>query len=74
MKILMLIVAVAALGVILLGCTKKEGPPALSNYDYDRTSDMTVRTDPLTGCQYLTSGHGITPRMGADGKQICKKP
>lgn len=36
-------------------------------------SGMTPRTDHLTGCQYLTGGGGITPRMGADGKQICEK-
>lgn len=30
-------------------------------------------TDPKTGCAYLTFGaNTITPRMGADGKQICR--
>jgi hypothetical protein len=33
-------------------------------------SGMGVHIDALTGCQYLTS-NGITPRLGADGKQIC---
>lgn len=38
-------------------------------------SRFTPSADHLTGCQYLTFGlSGITPRMGADGKQICRKP
>ena len=35
-------------------------------------SHMEVFTDYLTGCQYLYH-YSLTPRMGADGKQICKK-
>ena len=35
-------------------------------------SHMDVFTDYLTGCQYLYR-YSLTPRMGADGKQICKK-
>ena len=35
-------------------------------------SNMSVLTDALTGCQYLaTQRGGITPRMGADNKQVC---
>lgn len=32
-------------------------------------------TDALTGCQYLKTPwpSSITPRLGQDGKQICKK-
>lgn len=33
-------------------------------------SNMDVRTDALTGCQYLAAS-SLTPRMGADGRQIC---
>jgi hypothetical protein len=30
--------------------------------------------DSETGCEYFGGyGRGITPRMGADGKQICRK-
>lgn len=37
-------------------------------------SDMSVKTDYLTGCQYLvTFWGGITPRLDKDGKQICIK-
>jgi hypothetical protein len=35
-------------------------------------SHMDVFTDHLTGCQYLYR-NSLTPRMGADGKQICRK-
>jgi len=36
--------------------------------------DLLIYTDDLTGCQYLSrTGNGITPRMGVDGKQICKE-
>lgn len=35
-------------------------------------SNMRLHTDAMTGCQYLSAmGGGITPRMGANGKQIC---
>ena len=27
--------------------------------------------DAKTGCEYLSNGRSLTPRMGADGKQIC---
>ena len=38
----------------------------------DERSQMSLFTDHGTGCQYLgrTFG-GLTPRMGADGQQIC---
>ena len=32
-----------------------------------------VVTDPETGAQYLQSEDGITPRVGADGKQLFVK-
>ena len=50
---------------------------------YDETDDvanhtrsnLALRTDHGTGCQYLaTSLGGITPRLGPDGKQICGDP
>lgn len=30
-----------------------------------------VLTDPRTRCQYLRGHQELTPRMGADGKQLC---
>lgn len=37
-------------------------------------SNMMLLTDHGTGCQYLrVIGGGITPRLDADGKQICSE-
>lgn len=36
-------------------------------------SGMAVHTDALTGCQYLSAGRGITPRLDADGRQVCDR-
>lgn len=39
-----------------------------------KRSDMAIKTDYLTGCQYLvTFWGGITPRLDKDGKQVCIK-
>ncbi len=35
-------------------------------------SGMNIHTDALSGCQYLSRASTLTPRMGADGKQICE--
>lgn len=36
------------------------------------TTNVKVFIDPDTGCHYLTSQRGgITPRITADGKQLC---
>jgi len=48
--------------------------------EYDSTdngeirSGLVLKTDHLTGCQYLSSGlfGNITPRLNAYGKQICE--
>ena len=38
-----------------------------------KQSKIPVYIDEQTGCQYFSKGrYGITPRMGADGKQICE--
>lgn len=35
------------------------------------TAAPTVYVDAVTGCQYLTTSAGITPRMNAAGTQLC---
>lgn len=35
------------------------------------TSTPSVYIDTVTGCQYLTTGAGITPRLNKLGTQIC---
>lgn len=37
-------------------------------------SGMTLHTDALTGCQYLSvPGAGITPRLDSDGLPVCNE-
>ena len=35
-------------------------------------SGMSLYTDNATGCQYVGGIFSVTPRMDADGKQLCK--
>jgi hypothetical protein len=36
-------------------------------------SGLVIKRDALTGCEYLVRPFsGMSPRMGADGKQICR--
>ncbi|EDY2793418.1 hypothetical protein GTT27_004211 [Salmonella enterica] len=39
--------------------------------DGDSPSNLHLYTDAQTGCQYLGNGNGLTPRMDAQGYQIC---
>lgn len=42
--------------------------------DGDTRSNMVIRVDNLTKCQYLQgSGGGLTPRLDTRGKHICKE-
>jgi hypothetical protein len=38
---------------------------------YGSRSGFSIKTDAFTGCQYLDSSHGLTPRLDRNGKQIC---
>ena len=62
------LIALALLG--LTGCGASEPDSFMSPYVFF--------TDPQTGCDYVVYrgayGGGITPRMDADGKQVCKEP
>lgn len=67
---ILLVLIVAATLAALAGCS---GARDDSDMPDGRVSGVSVRTDHLTGCQYLVSpGDGITPRMDRDGKQVCK--
>lgn len=36
--------------------------------------EVSAYMDSETGCEYVgNGGRGLTPRMGSDGKQICRK-
>ena len=48
-------------------------PPRDATDSATARSNMALRVDYGTGCQYLASASGaLTPRMGADGRQICR--
>lgn len=51
----------------LLGVGKDSTDPA------NGRSGLELRTDAMTGCQYLESSDGaLTPRLGRNGKQVCR--
>lgn len=62
--------------IALVGTAMYQGwyPPARDATDPPSgpRSGVRLRTDSGTGCQYLeTKGGGLSPRLGADGKQVC---
>lgn len=69
-------------GIETSGCVCEGGVlafDALMPRPYDDTdappvrSDMRPMIDALTGCQYLKAGSALTPRLGADGRQLCQE-
>lgn len=49
--------------------------PKDSTNPVDGRSGLRPHIDALTGCQYLSGQEGgITPRLDASGKQICRRP
>jgi hypothetical protein len=66
-------IALGSLLIIAIGLL----PPARDDSDPPNgRSGMTPLVDAKTGCEYLIRGGligaTITPRMGADGKQVCR--
>ena len=44
-----------------------------SNDKSECGGDMRLHTDAQTGCQYLSKGNGLTPRLDREGKHLgCK--
>ncbi|VAW48109.1 hypothetical protein MNBD_GAMMA04-841 [hydrothermal vent metagenome] len=63
------------IGIIILGCIVQFLPLFKDNTDppFGR-SGMSILTDNLTGCEYLESRRGLTPRIGADNNQLgCRE-
>ena len=59
--------------VIVGGLRAHHQPPRDDSDPIDGRSNMSVLTDALTGCQYLTTQRGgITPRWTRDREQVCK--
>lgn len=62
--------AIALAPLFLAGCLQGGD----SDMPDSRRSGVLVRHDALTGCQYLEGSRGgLTPRLDATGKQVCKK-
>lgn len=42
--------------------------------DGKNRSGMELRTDAMTGCQYLEGSRGgLTPRLDGDGRHVCER-
>ena len=51
------------------------GRDSTDQSDWGYRSNLVIRTDALTGCEYLaTSGGGLTPRIDGKGRQLGCKP
>jgi len=61
------------LALLCAGCNSHGTSDSLGG-QFPSTDAIRARVDPITGCEYITYRKGgITPRMGADGKQICRE-
>lgn len=61
--------AIILLALLCAGCNRDD-----SDTPNGPRGSITRHIDYLTGCQYLSYGvNNLTPRMGADGKQICRE-
>lgn len=66
--------AIILLALLCAGCHNSHGTSDSLGGQGVSTDAIRARVDPLTGCEYITYREGgITPRMGADGKQICRE-
>lgn len=56
-----------ATAILLSGCHARTD-------DRGDAYDPVLYRDRVTGCEYLSTGNtaSLTPRMGADGKQVCR--
>ena len=67
-----IITAAVLISIVIVAGLAQHQPPRDNSDPIGGRSNMSVLTDALTGCQYLaTTRGGITPRMGADNKQVC---
>lgn len=62
--------AAALILAVCAGCAPRTSDVAKGK----EANEPVVYRDSVYGCEYLTTGqyNTLTPRMGADGKQVCK--
>lgn len=59
--------------IVLSGCGDSRATSDSLGISGLSTDPIRARLDPLTGCEYITYREGgITPRMDASGKQVCR--
>lgn len=63
-----------ALSLIFVGCITVLGWTGARNTTDPENgrSGLAVFTDALTGCQYVSAGGGLFPRLGREGRPMCK--
>lgn len=61
------------ISVVIAVCVLHFSPSEKDSTDpIDGRSGLEIKVDAMTGCQYLTTTKsGLTPRLDANGKQIC---
>lgn len=69
------VILIFIVGLLLIALLDffKVGFDDTDNWDTGERSGVTLITDYGTGCEYLKGVFGPpTPRMNADGRQVCK--
>ena len=64
-----------ALALALVGCSKAAPAPTPATAQAQREAELpdwvTVVEDRKTGCQYLATPGGLTPRLASSGRPVC---
>lgn len=69
---MILLGAFVLIAILLASFTRPDRPLDSTDAPTGQRSEMAVRVDALTGCQYLADVRGgLTPRLGPDGRQLC---
>lgn len=58
--------------MFMLAC--QWGGYGLDSTDGESRSNMSLHTDAMTGCQYLSSKGSLIKRVDSEGKHICIEP
>ncbi len=72
-KILIIIIILTSVVSLVLDYFRI-GFDSTDDHENGKRSDLKVHVDYGTGCEYLRArGGSLTPRLGPDGKQICRE-